>query len=54
VKADILAWMPLLKEGGVMAGHDYDPGWPGVVQAVQELVPNHRVVAGEIWTTEPE
>ena len=46
VKADILAWMPLLKEGGVMAGHDYDPGLPGVVQAVQELVPNHRVVAG--------
>lgn len=54
VKADILAWQPLLAEGGIMAGHDYDPDWPGVIQAVRELVPNHRVVAGAIWTTEPE
>lgn len=54
VMADILAWGPLLKDGGVMAGHDYDPGWPGVIRAVQELAPNHRVVAGAIWTTEME
>jgi cephalosporin hydroxylase len=37
VKADIAAWLPLVRPGGVIAGHDYSPtDWPGVVQAVQE------------------
>lgn len=39
VKADIEAWWPLVKEGGIMAGHDYDHNtrqWPGVYKAVHE------------------
>jgi predicted O-methyltransferase YrrM len=37
VKADIAAWWPKLKSGGIMAGHDYDEkNFPGVVQAVNE------------------
>ncbi len=36
VKADIAAWMPHLRPGGTLCGHDYDPIWPGVVQAVDE------------------
>lgn len=34
VKADIAAWLPKLKPGGIFAGHDYDQS--GVRQAVHE------------------
>ena len=37
VKEDILAWLPKVKSGGVLAGDDYP--WPGVTQAVTELLP---------------
>lgn len=40
VKADIIAWLPKIKPGGVLAGHDYyidGPDWkPGVKRAVNE------------------
>ena len=52
VKADILAWRPLLSEGGILAGHDYQPAFPGVIAAVKELIQPFRVVGGSIWTTE--
>jgi predicted O-methyltransferase YrrM len=54
VKADILAWTPLLADGGILCGHDYDPpNWMGVKQAVDECVPRFRVVPNTtIWTTE--
>jgi hypothetical protein len=28
--------LPKIKPGGVIAGHDYHPEWPGVVKAVNE------------------
>jgi hypothetical protein len=37
VKADILAWKPKVKPGGIMAGHDYGPHAPGVIKAVNEV-----------------
>lgn len=37
VKADILFYLPLLKEGGVIAGHDYLDKFRGVVTAVNEI-----------------
>lgn len=40
VKEDILAWLPKIKEGGIIAGHDYHEigdGFPGVYKAVQEI-----------------
>lgn len=52
VKTDILAWRPLLREGGILAGHDYQPAFPGVIQAVDELIGKSRLVGGSIWTTE--
>lgn len=43
VVADLAAWTPKIKAGGLIAGHDYNPGaWPGVVQAVTERFPQHR------------
>ncbi len=52
VKADIMAWKPLLKDGGILAGHNYgDPPNPGVKQAVDLLIPKFQVI-GTIWTTE--
>ena len=36
VKDDIDAWLPKIKSGGILAGHDYDDNWPGVKQAVNE------------------
>lgn len=40
VKRDIELWYPKLKDGGIIAGHDYDPCWMGVVDAVNEKFPN--------------
>lgn len=37
VHADITEWMKKLKVGGMLAGDDYE--WPGVKQAVNELLP---------------
>ena len=37
VKRDIAAWLPKVRHGGVIAGHDYHEGdWPGVWRAVRE------------------
>ena len=38
---DIKAWSPLIEEGGILCGHDWDEkgaSWPGVHKAVVELL----------------
>lgn len=47
IKADILAWLPKLKDGGILAGHDYTEYWPGVVNAVNETLGKDNVFSGE-------
>ena len=37
VQEDLRAWWPKLKAGGLFAGHDYSPVWPGVWRAVSEF-----------------
>lgn len=48
VKADILAWRPLLNPDGLLCGHDFTSKHPGVIQAVRELLPNKQLV-DTIW-----
>jgi predicted O-methyltransferase YrrM len=38
VVADIKAWLPKIKKGGFLAGHDYSFGWPDVVKAVNDAL----------------
>jgi hypothetical protein len=47
VRADILAFLPLLRPGGILSGHDMH--WPGVARAVRELVPQASRGPGSIW-----
>jgi predicted O-methyltransferase YrrM len=37
VRKDIEAFLPKMKKGGVIAGHDYNEHHPGVIQAVNEI-----------------
>jgi hypothetical protein len=50
---DLKAWYPKLKNGGIMAGHDYypkQPTWGGVHKAVNELFPNfHQHIDGDCF-----
>lgn len=59
VKKDLELWWPKLKQGGIMAGHDFVcppiEDWPGVQQAVLEFAGNldlYLIVeeGGQPWT----
>jgi Methyltransferase domain len=47
VKADILRWRS--KAAHLFCGHDYAPEWPGVVRAVDELLPERQRGPGSLW-----
>lgn len=58
VKNDIAAWLPKVKPGGILAGHDfygvnhpgYQKGWVGVFQAVDEAFGHLNVEnRGDSW-----
>ena len=36
VKSDIEAWLPKVRKGGIISGHDYRKSWEGVIEAVDE------------------
>jgi glycosyltransferase involved in cell wall biosynthesis len=45
VRDDIIAWLPKLKDGGVIAGHDYiNDDFPGVKKAVHEILSSINVI----------
>ena len=37
VKQDLASWLPRIRPGGIIAGHDFSLEFPGVRQAVEEL-----------------
>lgn len=53
VKQDILAWLPKIKRGGLLAGHDIDlPDFPGVRKAVEETIHGDWHIGEDaIWWT---
>jgi hypothetical protein len=38
VKKDILNWLPKVKTGGIIAGHDFQEAFPGTMEAVREVL----------------
>ena len=44
VKNDIDLWLPKVKQGGVLSGHDYSIGFFGVIQAVNEKLGIDNIV----------
>jgi hypothetical protein len=52
VKKDILAWMPKVKKGGILAGHDYMDIYAGVIKAVNETLSKFETIecpANKCW-----
>jgi predicted O-methyltransferase YrrM len=43
VARDIDAWLPKIKNGGILAGDDYHPSWPGVIDAVNTKLGQDRI-----------
>jgi len=48
VAEDIHYWLPKVKSGGMIAGHDY-PDFKGVVKAVDTLLPHRELVDHNCW-----
>jgi hypothetical protein len=50
LSGDLAAWVPKLKPDGLVCGHDYSAGFPGVVQLVDEVFPERTIVPDtSIW-----
>jgi hypothetical protein len=47
VYEDIMAWLPKVKNKGILAGHDYNHGWPGVNKAVDEILGKNNIKTSE-------
>ena len=53
VKEDIIAWLPKVKQGGVIAGHDYlNVDFPGVERAVHEVLGDKITTEETCWVYE--
>ena len=49
VTLDIQSWLPKVKDGGVLAGHDYFDKFPEVIQAVDDYFGDSISVRGNSW-----
>jgi len=56
LKAGIQAWLPKVKKGGNLAGHDYNEHFPGVMKAANELptleIRDNKDGWGGVWIHE--
>lgn len=48
IVSDIACYLPLVRRGGLLAGHDYH--WPGVQQAVDEYFPTATKGPKSLWS----
>lgn len=48
IKSDIIAWLPKVKNTGILAGHDLIP-FNGVEKAVKELLPYYECAEKSCW-----
>ncbi len=47
---DIKLWLPKIKNNGILAGHDYNHLFPGVIKAVNELLgPDNIIIKKSSW-----
>lgn len=58
IKTDVESWLPLLKEGGLICGHDYYKegeglSWVFVRQYVESKFPNVEKAATSLWYIRP-
>ena len=49
VVADIQAWKPKVKKGGILCGHDFVKSWMGVIDAVNQELGKPDEVHDSIW-----
>ena len=49
VAADIDFWLPLVKKGGIICGHDYSHKFQGVVKAVDERFSIKKIYCDTSW-----
>ncbi len=52
VRSDILAWLPKLRRGGLLCGHDISD--KRVERAVSEILPGWKKEPGDIWSSRCE
>lgn len=52
VRSDIDAWLPKVRSGGILAGHDFAHYFPGLMRAVLESFPALNVWRGSEWPDE--
>jgi len=43
IKENLELWVPKVKVGGFVSGHDYGNKWAGIKKAVDELVPKNKL-----------
>jgi predicted O-methyltransferase YrrM len=47
VRADIAAWRPKIRRGGMLTGHDC--AWQGVRAAIDDLCPGYWIAPNDVW-----
>lgn len=49
IKKDIKNYLPQIKKGGFIAGHDYHPNHQGVVDGINEMLEIDRIFSDTSW-----
>lgn len=49
VREDIVVWLPKMKPGGIIGGHDHTATYPGVIRACQERFGNNYEIRSSSW-----